>query len=110
MNEKWKSIFIKIYTGQAMSILTSGIVQIALILYITKTTQSAFYLAMASIVGFLPQGILSIFIGTFIDTHSRKKIMIYADLFIALVTFILIICISQGLLSIELILLFLMVR
>ncbi|MDL2211996.1 MFS transporter, partial [Erysipelotrichaceae bacterium OttesenSCG-928-M19] len=110
MIEKWKSIFIKIYTGQAISIVTSGIVQFVLILYITKTTGSAFYLAMASMAGFLPQGILSIFVGAFIDRNNRKRIIVYADLFIALATLLLVIFISLNLLSINLILIFLVVR
>ena len=43
-------------------------------------------LALATLVGFLPQGVLGLFIGGWIDRHSRKRIMIGADLFIAAVS------------------------
>lgn len=87
-NENWKKTFFKIWAGQSISLITSSVVQYAIIWYITYKTQSALWLSLATLVGFLPQGILGIFIGTYIDKRNRKKIMIYSDIFIALVTLI----------------------
>ena len=58
----------------------------ALIFYLTEKTNSSMTLALATLVGFLPQGVLGLFIGGWIDRHSRKRIMIGADLFIAAVS------------------------
>lgn len=86
--EKWNVTFWKIYSGQAVSIITSSIVQFAIIWYITYKTGSAFWLSMASLCGFLPQGILGLFIGSYIDKRNRKKIMIVSDGLIAAVSLI----------------------
>ena len=60
--------------------LTSSIVQMAIIWYITGKTKSAAVLSFATLAGFLPQAVLGMFIGVLIDQHDRKKIMICSDL------------------------------
>lgn len=82
----WKRTFFTIQSGQAISLITSSALQMALIFYLTEKTNSSMTLALATLVGFLPQGVLGIFIGGWIDRHSRKRIMIGADLFIAAVS------------------------
>ena len=82
----WKRTFFTIQSGQAISLITSSALQMALIFYLTEKTNSSMTLALATLVGFLPQGILGLFIGGWIDRHSRKRIMIGADLFIAAVS------------------------
>lgn len=82
----WKSTFFTIQSGQAISLITSSALQMALIFYLTEKTNSSMTLALATLVGFLPQGVLGLFIGGWIDRHSRKRIMIGADLFIAAVS------------------------
>ncbi|MGI6153866.1 MAG: MFS transporter [Christensenellaceae bacterium] len=84
-NTNWKKSFFTIWTGQAISQITSGVLQMALIWYITFQTNSAAVLSLASIIAFLPQAILGPFIGVLIDRWDRKKIMILSDLFIAAV-------------------------
>lgn len=79
----WEKPFFTIWTGQALSLLTSTIVQFAIIWYLTDTTGSPAVLSIASLAGFLPAGLLGPFAGVFIDRHSRKVIMITADLCIA---------------------------
>ncbi len=85
----WKRNFAIIWSGQAVSIFTSAIIQMALIWYLTDRTGSAAVLSMATLVGFLPQAILGPFIGVLIDRYDRKWIMVYADLMIAALTLIL---------------------
>ena len=82
----WKRTFFTIQSGQAISFITSSALQMALIFYLTEKTNSSMTLALATLVGFLPQGVLGLFIGGWIDRHSRKRIMIGADLFIAAVS------------------------
>lgn len=82
----WKRTFFTIQSGQAISLITSSALQMALIFYLTEKTNSSMTLALATFVGFLPQGVLGLFIGGWIDRHSRKRIMIGADLFIAAVS------------------------
>lgn len=72
-----------------MSLLTSSIVQFAIIWWITIEMGSAKSLAMASIAGIMPQILLGPFIGVWIDRWDRKRIMIISDLSIAFFTLIL---------------------
>lgn len=50
----WKLKFYTIWAGQAVSLITSAILQMAIIFYLTEKTGSAMVLSMASLVGFLP--------------------------------------------------------
>ncbi|HWR64980.1 MAG TPA: MFS transporter [Bellilinea sp.] len=75
--------------GHIFSILGSGLVQFALIRYLTKTTQSAVVLATASIVALLPQVLLGPFAGAIVDRGNRRWIMIAADGSIAAATLVL---------------------
>ncbi len=110
MNTNWKINFGILWIGQAVSILTSSILQMALIWHLTASTQSAFILSMASIAGFLPNAILGIVAGTVVDRVNRKITMIGADLFIAAVSLILALVCIEGELPIWLVLLVLAVR
>ena len=71
------------------SILTSSLVNFAIILWLTFKLNRPETLAFATIAAMLPQGILGLFSGVFIDRWSRKKIMILSDSFIAFCTLIL---------------------
>lgn len=87
----WKRKFFLLWSGQAVSIFTSSVIHMAIVWYLTDTTGSAAILSLATMVGFLPQAILGPFIGVLIDRYNRKTIMILSDIFIAMVTMILII-------------------
>ncbi len=50
----WKLKFFTIWAGQAVSLITSAILQMAIIFYLTEKTGSAMVLSMASLLGFLP--------------------------------------------------------
>lgn len=80
----WKLKFFTIWAGQAVSLITSAILQMAIIWYLTDKTGSAMVLSMATLVGFLPQAILGTIIGVWVDRWNRKLIMIGADIIIAL--------------------------
>lgn len=82
--QNWKLRFFTIWAGQAVSLITSGVLQMAIIWYLTDKTGSAMILSMATLVGFLPQAILGTMIGVWVDRWNRKFVMIGADIIIAL--------------------------
>lgn len=79
----WKRPFYTIWSGQTISLITSAILQMAIVFYLTEKTGSAMVLSMASLVGFLPHAILGPSIGVLVDRYDRKMVMIAADLLIA---------------------------
>lgn len=80
---KWKKDFLILWFGQAVSILSSAIIQMSIIWYLTDKTKSAAVLSVGSLVGFLPQAIIGPFVGVVIDRYNRKKIMILSDAIIS---------------------------
>lgn len=87
--EKWKKTLFALYTGQFFSLLSSAAVQFSIIWWLTETTGSPLILALAGIVGFLPQALIGPVAGTIIDRYSRKMMLILADMTVALGSFIL---------------------
>jgi DHA3 family macrolide efflux protein-like MFS transporter len=88
-DKPWKTRFFTIWSGQALSILGSQLVQFALIWHLTVQTGSATVLATASLVGMLPNVVLGPFIGTLVDRWNRRWIMLLADSLVALATVVL---------------------
>jgi DHA3 family macrolide efflux protein-like MFS transporter len=85
-----------LWTGQALSLLGSQLVQFAIIWYLTRTTNSATTLAVASMMGLLPQVLLSPFIGTWVDRGNRRMLLILADATVAVATLVLAILFVSG--------------
>ena len=96
VNERWAPRFFTLWTGQALSLLGSQLVQFAIIWYLTKRTNSATSLAIASLMGLLPQVVLSPFIGTWVDRGNRRFILIVADATVAFATLILVVLFALG--------------
>ncbi len=88
-NKNWTARFYTLWTGQALSLLGSQLVQFAIIWYLTQETNSATTLAIASMMGLLPQVLFSPFIGTWVDRGNRRLIMIFADGAVAVATLVL---------------------
>ncbi len=82
----WMVPFFTIWTGQAFSLIGSGLVQFALVWWLTQTTGSATVLAMATLAAILPSVVLGPFAGALVDRWNRRVVMIVADGFIALAT------------------------
>lgn len=95
----WAVRFFTLWIGQALSLLGSQLVQFAIIWYLTQETNSATTLAIASMMGLLPQVLLSPFIGTWVDRGNRRLILIAADSTVAIATFILAILFATGLIQ-----------
>jgi DHA3 family macrolide efflux protein-like MFS transporter len=82
--------FFIIWTGQAVSLLGSQLVQFALVWWLTETTGSATVLAVASMVALLPQILIGPFAGVLVDRWNRRLVLMVADTAIALATFVLV--------------------
>lgn len=80
----WKKKFIIIWSGQLFSILSSSIAQFSIVLWISLKTGSAEVLSFAMIAALLPQALLGVFAGVYVDRWNRKWTMIGADSFVAL--------------------------
>jgi MFS transporter, DHA3 family, macrolide efflux protein len=100
INQNWATRFIPLWIGQALSLLGSQLVQFAIIWYLTQKTNSATTLAIASMMGLLPQVLLSPFIGTWVDRGNRRLILIAADSTVAAATLVLAILFSSGLVQV----------
>jgi MFS transporter, DHA3 family, macrolide efflux protein len=78
--------FFVMWFAQAFSLIGTVVVEFALAWYLTRETGSATVLAVAMLMALVPQIVLGPFIGPLVDRWDRKKIMIFADLSISLVT------------------------
>lgn len=110
MDESWKKKIAIVWLGQSISLLTSSVLQICLIWYLTFRTQSASIVTVATLAGFLPQALLGPLVGAVIDRFPKKTVIILADLAIAVSSLILAYFTAQGELPVSLILLMLVFR
>ncbi|CAK7052740.1 MAG: hypothetical protein DELT_03019 [Desulfovibrio sp.] len=85
----WKRKTVLFLSGQTVSLFGSSLVQFAIIWYITLSTQSGGIMTIASICGFAPQIVISLFSGVWADRVNRKLLIIGADALVASATFIL---------------------
>ena len=89
-NDVWRLRFLVIWSGQALSLTGSAIVQFALIWWLTKRTGSAASLAIASFVSLLPVVVIGPFAGALMDRVSRRWAMVVADALVAFFTALLV--------------------
>jgi DHA3 family macrolide efflux protein-like MFS transporter len=82
----WKPPFFTMWSGQAVSLLGSQLVQFALVWWLTQTTGSATVLAIATLVALLPQVFIGPLAGVLVDRWNRRRVMMVADTLIALAT------------------------
>ena len=85
----WKKKAIAFIASQAVSLFGSSIVQMAIVWYVTMQTSSGIWLTILTLSSFLPQMIISPFAGAWADRYNKKKIIILADILIAVSTLIL---------------------
>jgi MFS transporter, DHA3 family, macrolide efflux protein len=86
---EWAERFFTIWGGQAVSLFGSALVQFALIWWLTQESGSATVLAIATLVGMLPQIVIGPFAGALVDRWNRRLIMIAADGTIAIFSLLL---------------------
>lgn len=110
LSKRWLAVVVTIWTGQAVSMITSYAAGYAVVWYVTETTGSAFMLAVTGICAYLPQGLLSPFGGVVADRYNRKGIMILADAGVGIVSLALGSVILLGEISLPLLLMLIVVR
>lgn len=89
MDSSWQKKTVLFLSSQSLSLFGSMLVQYAIIWYITLTTQSGVILTIATVAGFLPQIVLSIFAGVWADRYPRKFLIIASDMLTAVSTLVL---------------------
>lgn len=87
-NKKWKSQFIVVALGQAISMLGSQGVQFALIWWLAEKTSSPLMLGISGIVAYLPMSLFSPIAGIAADRYNRKFISIFSDLTMGMIALI----------------------
>ncbi|GGB99414.1 MFS transporter [Cellulomonas carbonis] len=92
----WKRDLVLFLSGQTVSLFGSMIVQYAVMWHLTLETRSGTVLAISSVVGFLPQAVVSVFGGVWADRLDRKKLVMGADAVIALTTLALAVLMLNG--------------
>ncbi|MDN5987721.1 MAG: MFS transporter [Hafniaceae bacterium] len=85
----WKKDIALFLSAQTVTLLGSSIVQYAIIWYITLTTSSGLMITISTLCGFLPQLIISLFAGVWVDRYNRKYVSMISDAAITLVTLLL---------------------
>ena len=94
MNNNFKR-YIIFWLSQALSQLGSSMTGFALILWAYTQNSSAMTVSLMSFFNYMPYIIVSLFAGTFVDNHSKKKIMLISDS-IAAVCSVAILVLSAG--------------
>ncbi len=100
---RWLAVIAVIWSGQAVSMVTSYAAGYAAVWYVTETTESALMLALMSVCAYLPIGLIAPFGGVLADRCNRKTIMIAADLGVGVISLALGFAILTGQVSLPLI-------
>lgn len=82
---RWAQPFFALWTGQALSLFGSQVVQFSLVWWLTEETGSATVLAAATLMAMLPQVFIGPVAGVVVDRFNRRKVMMLADSFQAIV-------------------------
>src|SRR5881296_3593494 len=77
--------FWRFWTGQVVSVLGASFTQFAVPLLIFQLTHSALNLALTMAAEFLPYLLFGLVIGAWVDRLDRKRLMIVADIGMAVV-------------------------
>lgn len=84
----WKQNSIKFLSAQTISLFGSSIVQFAIIWQITLQSRSGVMMSVATICGYVPQMLISMFAGVLADRFSRRNLIMWSDGIIAFSTWI----------------------
>lgn len=78
MDNQFKK-YIIFWLSQSVSQMGSAMTGFALILWAYTVNHSAFTVSLMSFCSYVPYIVVSLFAGTFVDRHSKKKIMLVSD-------------------------------
>ena len=71
--------YIVLWLSQSISQLGSSMTAFALVLWVYEQTHSTLSVSLISFCNYVPYILTSIFIGSFIDSHRKKSVMLVAD-------------------------------
>lgn len=71
--------FLKMWFGQAVSLIGTGMTRFALMIFVWQQTQQATAITLVGIIGILPSILIGAFAGTYTDRWNRKLILIASD-------------------------------
>lgn len=106
----WRRDATVFLSGQTVSLFGSMLVQYAIMWHLTLETRSGAVMALASVFGFLPQAVVSVFAGVWADRMDRRRLIIGADAAIAVTTLALALLMLSGIDDLWLIYLALAIR
>ena len=90
--------YIVFWLSQSVSQLGSAMTSFALILWAYTQNGSAMTVSLMSFFNYIPYIIVSLFAGTFVDNHSKKKVMLVSDSIAAVCTMaVLVLSVGNGL-------------
>lgn len=95
-DRSWVRLTALFLGGQAVSLFGSGLVQYALLWYVTLGTLSGSMMMVATLVGFIPMMLLAPFGGVLADRMNRRYLIAAADGLVALSTLGLLIAFMNG--------------
>lgn len=110
MEKSWKQKTGLFLSSQAISLFGSSLVQYAIIWYITLETKSGVMTTVATLCGFIPQVLISLFAGVWADKYNKKMLIILADAAIACSTLVIAVLFLTGIDSMWLLFLVLVIR
>lgn len=84
MHKKWRATFYTITFGEMVSTIGSSAVQFSLIWWLTDVYKSVNVMIIAALFTFLPNVLLGPLAGVLVDKLKRKFVIIFSDLFSAL--------------------------
>jgi DHA3 family macrolide efflux protein-like MFS transporter len=94
--ERWQAHFFSFWTGQAVSLFGTALVQFALVWWLTAATHSATVLATATLAAMLPGILLAPAAGVWVDRWNRRWVMAFSDALSALASVALIALFALG--------------
>lgn len=92
--------YIIFWLSQSISQLGSSMTSFALILWVYKQTNSVMAVSLLTFFSYLPYIVVSIFAGTYVDTHRKKFILLWADSIACICSVTVLILLSIGKLEI----------
>lgn len=95
-SQMWRRNTVLFIFSQGITLFGSSIVQMAIIWQVALETSSGLWMTVLTLSSTIPQMIISFFGGVLADRYPRKKLILFADMGIAIVTFFLVLVFLFG--------------
>lgn len=88
--------FLLLWSGDFISAIGSGLTAFGLGVYIFQQTGQASYMALVTLLAFLPSLLLSVPAGVLADRYDRRLLMVIGDSFSAIGLLYILVCLTRG--------------